>query len=187
MSPLELLDRGASVLVVVDVQDRLLPAIHTRDAILPRIKFLILVAREVGVPVVVTEQYPKGLGPTVGALKDALGAFDPLVKDTFSCVAGPGFMEKLAELGRKQVVLCGIEAHVCVAQTAVELVGKGYGVWLASDAVSSRRASDAESAMKRLAMGGVVPTTSEAVAFEWLRKAGTPEFKVVQKLVKETG
>jgi nicotinamidase-related amidase len=175
------------VLVVVDVQDRLLPAIHSRESVLARTRFLILAARELGVPVVVTEQYPRGLGPTVGELGDALGPFEPLVKETFSCASGPGFMGKLAELGRKQIVLCGIEAHVCVAQTAVELVGKGYGVWLASDAVSSRRASDAESAFSRLARGGVVLTTSEAIAFEWLRKAGTPEFKVVQKLVKETG
>jgi len=184
---LELLDRAKSVLVVVDVQEKLLPAIPGGDAIVSRINLLTSSARTLGVPVVVTEQYPQGLGPTVGGLHGALGAFEPMVKVHFSCASGPGFIEKLAELGRPQIVLAGIEAHVCMAQTAVELLGKGYGVWIAADAAGSRHAVDAASAFGRLAAGGVVMTTAEAVAFEWLRKAGTPEFKAVQKLVKETG
>ena len=184
---LELLDREKSVLVVVDVQEKLLPAIPGGDAIVSRINLLASSARILRVPVVVTEQYPQGLGPTVAALHGALGPFEPLVKVHFSCASGPGFMEHLAGLGRSQVVLAGIEAHVCMAQTAVELSGKGYGVWIVTDATGSRKAADAASAFGRLAAGGIVLTTAEAVAFEWLRQAGTPEFKAVQKLVKETG
>jgi nicotinamidase-related amidase len=181
---MELLDRSRSVLVVVDIQERLLPAIHGREGIIPNVKLLAFGARTMQVPVIVTEQYPKGLGPTVSELKEALGAAQPLSKVEFSCASGPGFLEKLAGMGRKQVVLCGIESHVCMAQTTVELLGHGYKVWLVTDAMGSRRERDHESALRRLETGGAVLTTAEAVVFEWLRKAGTEEFKAVVGMVK---
>jgi len=182
---MELLDRDQSVLVVVDIQERLLPAIHGREGLVPRVKLLAFGARTMGVPIILTEQYPKGLGPTVPELKEALGAPQPLTKVEFSCASGPGFMAKLTAMGRKQVVLCGIESHVCMAQTTVELRGHGYKVWLATDAMGSRRLRDHESALRRLETGGAVLTTAEAVVFEWLRRAGTAEFKSVVGKVKE--
>jgi nicotinamidase-related amidase len=180
----ELISRDASALVIVDMQERLLPAIHEGDALLTRIRFLLDAARTLSVPVLVTEQYPKGLGPTVAGVRDALAAFDPVEKTEFSCAAVPVFRDRLAALRRNQVVIAGIETHVCVGQTALELAAAGLDVFVASDATGSRRPSDREAALARMRGCGVTVTTSEAVAFEWLRRAGTPEFKAVSTFLK---
>lgn len=181
-----LLSRDASVLVVVDVQERLAPVIHGREGLLARVELLVAAAGLLGVPVLVSEQYPQGLGRTVEAVRRALPAGTiPVEKTEFSCAPVPEFAARLAALGRTQVVLAGMETHVCVAQTALDLRSRdGGSVWVAADATGSRRPEDARIALERLRAAGVGITTAEAVVFEWLRRAGTPEFKAMQARLK---
>jgi len=180
-----LASRDASVLLIIDVQEKLLPAIAGGEAIPPRIGLLLEAAKSMQVPVLVTEQYPQGLGPTVEAIRRELPeGVNPIEKTSFSCVPEPAFMSALTALARRQVVIAGTEAHVCVAQTALELAAGGWTVFLAADAVGSRREADREIAIERMRRSGVTVTTAEAVAFEWLRRAGTPEFKTVQRRLK---
>lgn len=174
------LDRESSLLCVIDVQERLVPAVIDGAMIVDRCRRLAEGARLLGVPALVTEQYRKGLGPTVPALADVLPP--PLEKLSFSCCGGKGFATAVPErVG--QVVLCGLETHVCVAQTALDLLAEGYAVFLATDAISSRHAVDRDVALRRLEAAGGVPTTTEAVLFEWCRSAAHPQFQAVRKLV----
>lgn len=174
------LDRESSLLCVIDVQERLVPAVIDGAMIVDRCRRLAEGARLLGVPALVTEQYRKGLGPTVPALADVLPP--PLEKLSFSCCGGEGFATAVPErVG--QVVLCGLETHVCVAQTALDLLAEGYAVFLATDAISSRHAVDRDVALRRLEAAGGVPTTTEAVLFEWCRSAAHPQFQAVRKLV----
>lgn len=187
MAPMtaDLLDRARSVLVVVDVQEKLMPHIHAAAPLQARLELLLDAAVRLGVPVIVTEQYPQGLGPTVPAIRAALPAGDPVVKTDFSCAPVPAFRERLAAVGRSQVVLAGIEAHVCVAQTALELAGGGAAVWVVADAVGSRRPLDRDTAIERFRAAGVGVVTAESVVFEWLRRAGTPEFKALSPRIRD--
>jgi len=174
------LERRSSVLCVVDVQERLVPAMADGDAVVARCRRLAEGARLLGVPTVVTEQYRKGLGPTVPSLAELLPP--PLEKLSFSCCGGQGFVESLPPAAG-QVVLCGLETHVCVAQTALDLLAEGYAVFLAVDAITSRHPLDRDVALRRLEASGAVPTTSEAILFEWCRTAADPQFQAVRKLV----
>jgi nicotinamidase-related amidase len=183
MNP-ELLDRNRSALVIIDVQERLFPSIYDHDRVLTRIDLLLSAAELMRIPLLVTEQYPKGLGNTIEELRRAIPRFEPLVKMDFSCVPAPGFRDRLAELQRDQVVLAGIETHVCLAQTALDLASGGGNVFVAADASGSRRPLDAQIAIQRLDRNGITITTAEAVVFEWLRRAGTEEFKAIQPKLK---
>lgn len=180
----KLLDRNRSVLVVMDVQERLYPKIHEHERVLSRIDLLLSAASVMKVPVVLTEQYPKGLGRTIEEIRNALPDAQPLEKMDFSCVPAPGFMETLSSMHRDQIILTGIEAHICVAQTALDLVSHGENVFVCTDAVSSRRPLDVKFSMKRLSQNGLTLVTAESVVFEWLRCAGTDEFKALQSKLK---
>ena len=174
------LERTASMLCVVDVQERLVPAMADGETVVARCRRLVEGARLLGVPTVVTEQYRKGLGPTVPALADVLPP--PLEKLSFSCCGGEGFAAAIPPAAG-QVVLCGLETHVCVAQTALDLLADGYAVFLAVDAITSRHALDRDVALRRLEASGAVPTTTEAILFEWCRTAAHPAFQAVRTLV----
>ena len=179
------LDRETAQLVVVDVQEKLCKAMDHKvlEKLTGNISILLEAAKELGVPAVATEQYVKGLGETLCVLKDKL--VDPsLEKMTFSCCGGEGFMEKLAANGRRQVILTGMETHVCVLQTALELLSQGYVVHLVCDAVMSRRKQNWQTALQTLSAAGAVLTTTEAVLFQLLKVAGTEEFKKLSKLVR---
>lgn len=183
-----LMDAKASTLVVIDLQERLLPAIAGGEEAARRAGQLIEAARTLDVPILVTEQYPKGLGPTVPAIKAALPNDAPiLAKLSFSAGKDPGFLEawnrRRAE-GRHQVVLCGTETHVCVLQTAADLKARGAEVFLVADAAGSRAEANKEAALRRLAGLGVECVTTEMVLFEWLEVAGTDEFRTVSKLIR---
>lgn len=171
---------ATSVLCVIDVQTRLVPAMRDGPQTVARCRLLAEAARLLAVPLVATEQYPQGLGTTVPELADMLPT--PLAKTAFSCCGCEGFMAALPSQ-RTSVVLCGLETHVCVAQTALDLLGSGRSVFLAVDAVTSRHAVDHEVALRRLERAGVVLTTSEAVLFDWCRDALHPQFQAVRKLV----
>ena len=171
-----LIDRNNSVLLVVDVQDKLLSLTRDWQRVLDNCRWLVQVAQRLSVPVMATEQYPKGLGHTHEDLLSLLPEGAVGEKLAFSCAAA-GCLPDLPGGERHQVVICGMEAHVCVLQTALELRWQGRQVLVVADAVTSRSDPDKELALKRMAAHGVEIVTREMVAFEWLRKSGTPEFK----------
>ena len=173
-----------SVLLVIDVQDRLVPAIHENDRVIANTAVLMKVAARLGVPTLVSEQYPKGLGHTVSGLTDLMPATGAVEKVHFSCMADAGFALRFGEVGRRQAILAGVEAHVCVGQTALDLLENGTKVFVVNDATSSRRPESHATAMARLRAAGASIVTTEMVVFEWLHKAGTPEFKDVSGLIK---
>lgn len=174
------LDRATSVLCVIDVQERLVPAIADAAGVVDHCRRLAEGARLLGVPAILTEQYRKGLGATVPALGEVLPP--PLEKMSFSCCGAEGFSARLVE-GIRQVVLCGLETHVCVAQTAIDLLAGGYAVVVVADAIASRHRLDHDVALRRLEGAGVMPTTTEAVLFEWCRTATDPQFQAIRRLI----
>ena len=183
-----LLKAARSQLLVVDVQARLMPAIHDAAAVLARIGILLKSAGRLGVPVTVTEQYPKGLGPTLPEILDALPR-DTLVlpKTSFSGFGDPAVAERISTLrsaGRDQVVICGAEAHVCVLQTAIELHTAGLAAVVAGDAVSSRAPASVSAACARLLHAGCHWVTAEMVVFEWLERADTDDFRALSALLR---
>jgi nicotinamidase-related amidase len=180
----DLLDRKRSALVLIDFQERLFPHVYDHTRLLSRIDLLLFAANLMGIPLLLTEQYPKGLGGTIEEIRRVLPEAQPLAKMDFSCVPAPGFKEQLASLHRDQVILTGIETHVCVAQTALDLAAHGQRVFVVADATSSRRPLDAQIALQRMDRSGLTITTAEAVVFEWLRCAGTEEFKAIQPKLK---
>lgn len=173
-----------SVLVVIDMQERLLPAMAEPDAVAGRCATLMRAARRLDVAMLVSEQYPKGLGRTVAPLAGLMANDARVEKMHFSCMREPGFAERLGALGRRQVTLCGIETHVCVLQTALDLAQRGYRVSVVADAVGSRQHRDHDIGLRRMADDGVSVVTTEMVVFEWLERAGTKEFKELSALIK---
>jgi nicotinamidase-related amidase len=180
----ELLDRKRSALVLIDFQERLFPNVYEHARVLARIDLLLSAANLLKIPLLVTEQYPKGLGGTIEEIRKAVPEMQPLTKMDFSCVAASGFKERLSALQRDQIVLAGIETHICVAQTALDLAAQGENVWVVADATASRRPFDAQIALQRMERSGLKITTTESVVFEWLRRAGTDEFKALQPKLK---
>ncbi len=175
------LDRSRAALVVVDVQEAFRPAVLDFERVAHNVAVLVRGARVLGLPTLVTEQYPKGLGHTVAEVAEHLDGVEPLEKVAFSAVEADGFD---AALGVDQVLLCGIEAHVCVSQTAEDLLAKGVEVHDAQDAVTSRTADNRALGLHKMERSGATVTSVETALFELLRRAGTPEFKEVQALVK---
>ena len=173
-----------SLCVIVDVQQRLFPHMHAGEHLLERLKILIRGLRVLEIPLVVTQQYTRGLGPTIDPLLEVLGEFDPVEKIAFSCCGEKAFIERLGTAGRKRILLAGIESHVCVLQTAVDLAAEGYTPAVVADCVSSRYAADKEIALRRYEAEGAILTTSESILFELTREAGTPVFKQISALVK---
>jgi nicotinamidase-related amidase len=183
-----LLTRDKSQLLIIDVQEKLLPAMPDPERVVERCIRLVRAARALEIPVTFSEQYPRGLGPTVAPLREVLGNSGSVIdKLEFSCVKNDTLRERLHELrkrGRGQVVMGGIEAHVCVTQTAIDLEDQGFEAFVVADAVASRARSSRRLALARLLKTGVDVVDSEMVVFEWLGKAGTPEFKELQGLLK---
>jgi nicotinamidase-related amidase len=174
-----MLERDRATLIVVDVQEAFRLAVEGFDEVAANTGVLVQGCRTMGVPVVVTEQYPRGLGETVAEVAEHLGGVPRLEKTAFSAARAEGF--DLA--GRNQALVCGIEAHVCVSQTVLDLLDDGLEVQVVGDAVSSRLARNRDLALERLARAGAVVTSAECALFELLERAGTEEFKTVQRLV----
>jgi nicotinamidase-related amidase len=182
-----LLDAERSQLLIVDVQDKLLPAMHQGDAMVEHCAVLLQAAQEVGVPAVISEQYRKGLGATVPRLDNAKGNAPVMEKMHFSCAADPAmakYVHDLAATGRRQLVIGGIESHVCVLQSALQFQAQGLDVFVVGDAVTSRRPDSVSFAFERMRGAGVQVVNTEMTLFEWLHVAGTPVFKTVSKLIK---
>jgi nicotinamidase-related amidase len=178
-----LLRREDMLLVVVDMQEPFLRSIHDRDRLTDNVKMLVQAANTLSVPVLTTIQYGSRMGGVIPELAPLISAahWD---KMCFSCMGLPEFREAVQTSGRRQVLLCGIETHICVAQTAMDLVADGFQAHVAADAVSSRTLERHKLGMERLRDSGVFPCAAEAAIYELLREAGTPEFKSLLKLVK---
>jgi nicotinamidase-related amidase len=173
-----------SGLLIIDVQERLAPVMTDPRRIIHNCGLLLRAAKRLAVPSVVSEQYPAGIGPTVVDLRDWLPPEGAMAKKHFSCVDDPALMHRLADCGRRQVIIAGIEAHICVLQTALGLRDKGYDVFVVADACGSRRVESEQLAWSRLGQAGVHLVSLEMVIFEWLGAAGTPQFKELVALVK---
>jgi len=180
----ELMSRGETALLVVDVQEKLLSAIADAPRIVWNARRLIDAAGILGLPVLATEQYPKGLGPTAGELAERLTAAVPS-KLTFSAGGCPGLFDEIQQRGIHKILVCGIEAHVCVQQTVLDLLADGRRVYVAADAIGSRFEVDYRTAIGRMDSAGATLTTTEAAMFEWCEAAGTPEFKRISRLAVE--
>jgi isochorismate hydrolase len=179
-----MLNLDTAVLVIIDIQGKLLNVMSEKEALLENAQKLVKGLRVLGVPILVTEQNPKGLGPTQPELAQLLPSFWPLPKFCFSCSEDKGFAEAFSKLNRRQVLVCGIESHICVYQTAMELLSKGYETQIVSDVVSSRSAANKEIALSRLQSEGAKLTTTEMVLFELLRTAESPNFKEISRIIK---
>lgn len=182
MSRLDRLSARDGGLLVIDVQEKLVPNIEFGPLMIANTARLIRAAHELKMPVWATEQYPQGLGPTVTALAELLP--ERPSKTSFHCCSVPELVEGLHGRGVRHVTLAGIEAHVCVAQTALELLRMGFNVQVPADAVASRGTLDWEFALRRLEHAGVIVSTTEAVLFEWLGSSDHPCFKAVSSLIK---
>jgi nicotinamidase-related amidase len=177
-------ERERCVGVIVDVQERLFAFMQRRELLETNLIKLIKGMQVLGVPLLKTQQYTSGLGPTVPSVEDALGGLQIIEKLSFSCCDEPSFNTALEKQGRKQVILAGIEAHVCVLQTAVDLVQKGYIPVVVEDCISSRKDSDKATALLRMQAEGVRITSYESILLELCREAGSDAFKEILRLIK---
>ena len=175
-----LIERDRSALLVVDIQERLLPHIHEGQAVLDNAVWLVKVAQRLSVPVMLSEQYPKGIGHTVAVLRELTLPEHVAEKLHFSCVAGK-CLDRLPGSERPQVVVAGTESHVCVLQTVLGLLGQGKQVFVVAEAVGSRRPSDKALALERMRANGAEIVSREMVAFEWLKQAGSDEFREISR------
>jgi len=180
------LEREQAILVVIDVQERLVPAMDRKvyGRVLASIDLLLKGVEVLGVPSFATEQYPRGLGNTVPELSAACAA-RVIEKVSFGCCGEPAFVDYLRAQGRTQVIVVGMEAHVCVYQTVLGLLEAGFQVHLVRDAIASRHKADYLAAVENAGRAGANLVTTEMLLFQLLRQAGTPEFKAISGLVKE--
>lgn len=179
-----LIDAQNSCLLVIDIQAKLNPVMFDPTRAPKGSAKLMLGAEILNVPTVVTEQYPKGVGQTVDDLQDFMPEGSPMEKDTFSCMADDGFVNRFKSLDRKQAVVSGIEAHICVLQTSLQLLSEGVEVFVVEDATASRTQENHRAGLERIRHAGGSIVTVEMVLFEWLKRAGTPEFKQISQLIK---
>ena len=179
-----MLDIENCCLAVVDVQGKLAQLMHGKDALFKNIQVLVQAANILDIPILWCQQVPDALGPTVPEIARLLSDIEPINKSVFSCCGADQFMGKLNESSRNQVLLCGIEAHICVYQTAADLLVKGFDVSVVADAVSSRTLDNKQIALNRLAAEGASITSVEMALFELLRTAEHPKFRQIAKLIK---
>lgn len=174
-----------TAVLIVDYQEKLLPAMSGLESLMDNSKKLLKGLKELEIPMVVTEQYTKGLGPTVDEITECIGdSYKPYEKLTFSGLSTEEINSALKVLGKKNIIVCGVEAHVCVLQSVIDLIGEGYNVLLVEDCIASRKASDMETTIKRAMGEGALITSAEAILFELTFAAGTPHFKAISKIVK---
>ena len=180
----KLLKPETTALLVIDIQERILPVINNYQRVVDNTLKLIKGFKTLNLPIFYTEQYPKGLGPTVQSIVNELRDIKPFDKMSFSCSGAGNLFDELKSKNILQVVVCGIEAHVCVQQTVLDLIENGFQVSLAADAVSSRKDIDYSIAINRMRHHGVEVSTTESILFELLKICGTPQFKEISKIVK---
>lgn len=178
------IEREKSIGLIIDVQDRLFPVMDGKENLLDNCIRLIEGLQILGIPLTVTQQYTKGLGSTVNEISSLFSHFSPIEKNTFSCMDEPVFAVHLSNSGKTNVIICGIESHVCVLQTAVDLKENGYHPIVIADCIGSRNPEEKRIALNRFLLEGICVSTAESILFELTRSAGTAEFKAISKLVK---
>lgn len=178
------IDREGSALLIVDVQERLAPAMKVRDEVITNCIHLIELAKKLDMPVIVTEQYPKGLGLTVPEIREALPGYRPMEKLTFSCCGDPGFLAEIKALDKKTLILVGMETHVCILQTCIDLLNDDFNVHVVSDAICSRAKKNWKTGLEYMRDAGAVITCTETVLFQLLKVAGTEEFKAMSRRIR---
>lgn len=172
-----MLERNESCLVVIDVQQRLLPGVIQSRQLVERCDALVELAQTLDIPVFATEQYPQGIGPSDEALRQRLGEQGFVGKTFFSCVDAPEFAPSLQQMTQPQVVICGMEAHACVLQSALGFLALGKQVFVVADAISARHPQDLELAIERMRAAGITLISAEMAGFEWLRRSDVAAFK----------
>ena len=182
---LGLLNQSDILLVVVDVQERFRNKVFQFDLVVKNVRKLVEGFKLLGIPIVVTEQYPQGLGSTVPELKESLGVFTPIEKTCFSCFDSENFVKQIEKSGRKTIVLAGIESHVCILRTALDALSKGYEVHIALDCVSSMQESDFKIAVERFKQAGVFLASSEMLLFQLLDNSKDAKFRSLSEIVKK--
>lgn len=178
------INKDDSALVIVDIQERLAVVMSEREKVIRNTLHLMEAAKLLQLPVIVTEQYPQGLGPTVSEIREALPSYEPIEKLAFNCCGEPGFMKALESTGKKKIILCGMETHVCVLQTCIGSLREGYTVHAVSDAICSRSQENFETGIEFMRDAGAVITGTETVLFQLLERAGTEEFKIISRRIK---
>lgn len=173
-----------TVLLIIDVQGKLAQLMDGKELLFKNIINLAKGAKVLNIPIIWTEQYPEGIGPTIPELAEVLTEISPLPKITFSCCQDDGFLAELKRIGRKNILISGIEAHICVYQTVTDLISQGYHTELVVDAVSSRNSVNKELGIDKMVMNGASITCVETALYELLGKAGTDEFKQILKIIK---
>lgn len=176
--------REDTVFVAVDFQERLMPVMSERERLEDKVCRLAAGMKALGIPHIVTQQYTRGIGETIPSVAEAIGEFTYVEKTSFSCMQNQEFARILQETGRKTAVVCGIEAHICVMQTVLEMLEQGYQVYVPVDCFSSRSAVDYMWAAERMERAGAVVTTYEAILYELLGDSKAPEFKAISAIVK---
>jgi nicotinamidase-related amidase len=178
------IDKSDTALVIVDIQERLANVMKAKEDVVRNCLHLIELAKMLNIPIVLTEQYPKGIGHTVGEIKDALLQYKPIEKMTFSCCEESKFSIFLSDLNKKNILLTGMETHICVLQTCIGLLKEGYNVHLVKDAACSRSRENWKTSVEFMRDAGAVITCTETALFQLLKIAGTGEFKTISKRIK---
>jgi nicotinamidase-related amidase len=173
-----------SLCLIIDVQDRLFPHMNNKEDLERNISILVKGMKILGIPLILTEQYPRGLGPTIASVAGLAESVLAIEKSSFSCCDEPVFMDAIIESKKNTFIIAGIEAHVCVMQTVLDLTGKGFNIVVVEDCISSRKLNDKISALRRMQHAGAIPVTYEALLFELTRISGTAQFKEISRLVK---
>jgi nicotinamidase-related amidase len=177
------MDRDDTALVVIDLQEKFLPVIHNIKEVISNAEKVIKIFKILKMPIMITEQYPKGLGKTVEEISNLIET-EPIEKISFSCFGEEKFLESIGKFNIENLVLLGIESHVCVLNTAIDAIKRGYVPYVVVDATSSRKKIDYETSLKRMVQENIYLTTTEILFYRLLEKAGTPEFREISKIIK---
>ena len=181
---MKLMNKEDALFVVIDFQEKLIPVMHDKANLEDKVCRLASGMKKLGIPNIVTQQYTKGIGETIPSIAEAIGKFTPIDKTTFSCLGNDEFVDRLEAAGKHDIVICGIEAHICLQQTVIELLAKGYRVYVPADCASSRSENDKLWSLARMGEAGAVITTYEAILYELVGDAKAEEFKAISKIVK---
>jgi nicotinamidase-related amidase len=178
------LDKNDTMLLIIDIQERLAVVMKEIDKVVKNTQHLIELARMINLPLVVTEQYPKGLGRTVPELQSSIPGYRPIEKTTFNCCDEPSFLSEINKFGKKKIIVTGMETHVCVLQTSTSLLHAGFVTHVVQDAICSRTKENWNTGLAFMRDAGAIVTCTETVLFQLLRVAGTEEFKKISQRIK---
>ena len=178
------LNREDSLAVFIDFQEKLMPAMYNKEVLQDKVVRLAKGLKVLGIPHIVTQQYTKGIGETIPEVAEAIGEFEPIDKTTFSCMSHVDFINQLEIAARKNIIVCGIESHICVQQTVEQLLEEGYNVYVPVDCISSRSQNDFLWAAERMEKAGAVMTTYESILYEFLKDSKAEGFREISKIVK---